>query len=125
MACKGSGLVRQTIDDLKPQEGEHLVVKKAFGGFLEHSPGYDSSQYGLDYLYRFGNDYLHLIPLVKRADASNHSRTYTGNKANLDENHIHEEGSPFRACFGFGNPRTAFLGSPAAESGQPPAAMTP
>jgi nicotinamidase-related amidase len=23
----------QTIDDLKPQEGEHLVVKKGFGGF--------------------------------------------------------------------------------------------
>ena len=26
-------MVRQTIDDIKPQEGEHLVVKKGFGGF--------------------------------------------------------------------------------------------
>jgi nicotinamidase-related amidase len=26
-------LVRQTIDDLNPQEGEHSVVKKGSGGF--------------------------------------------------------------------------------------------
>jgi hypothetical protein len=42
---------------LKAPGRRALVVKKAFGGFLEHSLRYDSSQYGLD---RFRNDYLHL-----------------------------------------------------------------
>ena len=28
----------QIIDDLKPQEGEHLVVKKGFGGFAPSTP---------------------------------------------------------------------------------------
>jgi nicotinamidase-related amidase len=40
----------QIIDDLKPQEGEHLVVKKGFGGFSNTPLDTVSSQYGRDHL---------------------------------------------------------------------------
>jgi ureidoacrylate peracid hydrolase len=34
----------QIIDELEPQQGEHLVVKKGYGGFSKHSARHDSGQ---------------------------------------------------------------------------------
>jgi isochorismate hydrolase len=50
----------QIIDDLKPQEGDHLIVKKGFGGFSNTPPRYGSTQYGRHDLCRFWSDHLRL-----------------------------------------------------------------
>jgi ureidoacrylate peracid hydrolase len=48
----------QVVDELKPLEGEHLIVKKGFGGF-GNTP-LDTILRNSDYLCRIGGDHLRM-----------------------------------------------------------------
>jgi nicotinamidase-related amidase len=50
----------QLIDELKPRDGEHLVVKKGFGGFANTPLDTILPQHGREYLRRIGGDHLRL-----------------------------------------------------------------